>query len=81
MSVDVKNYEIETIEGQTRLVKNVIRQITKRAANLPKGSRQGLVIDARGQTVTPNQMAALRARIVRVSSGLVAPDDIVFVTE
>jgi hypothetical protein len=79
--VDVKDYEIETIEGQTRLVKNVVRQMSKRAANLPKGSRQGLVIDARGQTVTQNQMASLRARIVRVSNGLVAADDIVFIME
>jgi len=81
LSVDVKNYGIKTIRGQTRLVKNIVEQVTQRAANLPKGSRQGLVIDARGQAVTPNQIAALSARIVRESGGLVALDDIVFVTE
>jgi hypothetical protein len=81
LSVDVKNYEIGTIDGRTRLVNNVVRQMTQRVAHLPKGTRQGLVIDARGQTLTADQMTALRARIVRMSSDLVAPDDIVFVTE
>jgi hypothetical protein len=81
LSVDVKNYGIETAQGQSDLVDNIVEQMAERAPDLPRGSRQGVVIDVRGQTVTANQMAALRARIVLEADGLVAPNDIVFKTE
>jgi hypothetical protein len=81
LSVDVKNYGLETARKESDLVENVVEQMTSRAPHLPKGSRQGVVIDVRGQAVTPNQMAALRARLVLEADGLVAADDIVFKTE
>jgi hypothetical protein len=81
LSVDVKNYGLETAEKQSDLVGSIVEQMTDRARHLPKGSRQGVVIDVRGQAVTPNQIAELRTRIVLEADGLVAPDDIVFKTE
>jgi hypothetical protein len=81
MSVDVKNYEIVTREGRAKLVKDIVQQMAKRARHLPKGSRQGVVIDVRGQGVSASKLTELRARIVRDAGGRVAPDDIVFLTE
>jgi hypothetical protein len=81
LSVDVKNYEIETREGQRRLVDNVIDQVNERAPHLPEGSRQSVVIDARGQDVARATLEAIRGRIVRNAGGLVTPDDVVFLTE
>ena len=80
MSVDVKNYSM-TPRGQSSLVKDIVQQLAQRAPHLPKGSRQGLVIDVRGQRVTSAMLTMLRTRIVRAAAGRVIPDDIVFLTE
>ena len=78
MSVEVKNYGIVTAKGQAKLVKRIVDQVAQRAPHLPKGSRQGIVIDVRGQRVSSSTLTRLRERIVRDAGGLVASDDIVF---
>ncbi len=81
LSVEVKNYGIKSRKAETGLVQKIIGQMAERAPHLPKGSRQGVVIDVRGQRFPASRLTALRARIVRDAGGLVAPDDIVFLTE
>jgi hypothetical protein len=81
LSIEVKNYGIKSARAETGLVQKIIGQMAERAPHLPKGSRQGVVIDVRGQRVPSSRLTALRARIVRDAGGLVAPDDIVFLTE
>ena len=51
-SIEVKNYDIQTVDGQDRLVGNVVDQAMSRASNLPQGTVQSLIIDVRGQTVS-----------------------------
>jgi len=81
LSVEVKNYGIKTGRDETRLVEDIIEQMIERAPHLPKGSRQGVVIDVRGQRIPARRLTVLRARLVREAGGLVKPDDVVFLTE
>jgi filamentous hemagglutinin len=75
-SVEVKNYNIAT--NSNGLVSNVSQQAIDRAANLPPGMTQTVVIDIRGQTVTTQQLDAIRLQIVQRSNGAVSPNNIRF---
>jgi filamentous hemagglutinin len=75
-SVEVKNYNITT--NSNGLVSNVSQQAIDRAANLPPGMTQTVVIDIRGQTVTTQQLDAIRLQIVQRSNGAVSPNNIRF---
>ncbi len=77
----MKNYDIATSDGRSRLVKNVVGQMKDRAPHLPANTRQGVVIDTRGQTFRPEALDRLRARLVKGGGGMVNADDIVFLTE
>jgi hypothetical protein len=81
LSVEVKNYKLGTKADQRKLIRDVIEQITDRASHLPKGVRQGVVIDARGQLISPSKLLSLRTQIAEASRGLLATDDIVFLSE
>jgi hypothetical protein len=81
LSVEVKNYGVRTHMERLKLVKRIVQQVLERAPHHPKGSRQGVVIDVRGQMVPSSTLTELRARIVHDARGLVAPDDVVFLTE
>ncbi|MBB3212344.1 hypothetical protein FHW67_001624 [Herbaspirillum sp. Sphag1AN] len=75
-SVEVKNYNIAT--NSNGLVNNVSQQAIDRAANLPAGMTQTVVIDIRGQTVATQQLDAIRLQIVQRSNGAVSPNNIRF---
>jgi hypothetical protein len=77
LSVDVKNYDIQTSAGRSRLVKNVLDQVRERARHLPHGTRQGVVLDFRGQQVDTHVVERIEGRIVHGSDGLIMHDDIV----
>lgn len=81
MSVDAKNYDISTSQGRSTFAERIVQQVTKRAPHLPDGTRQGIVIDARGQAIAETTLAKLRDQIVRKAGGLVDLDNIVFLTE
>jgi hypothetical protein len=82
MAVDVKNYDLTTPEGRQRLVKIVVSQAEERGVHLPPGTRQGFVLEVRGQIVSETVLESLRQRILARTQGLVLnPDDIVFITE
>ena len=77
MAVDVKNYSVETAAGRGKLVSNVLGQARERAIHLPAGTRQGLIIDIRGQTVDQRLLDAMVGRIARRSNGAISIDDII----
>ena len=77
LSVDVKDYGVTTPQGRWRLVKDVVGQTEARAANLPQGMRQGVIIDLRGQEVSDKLLQNMLDRIVKKSNGQIRPDDIV----
>lgn len=75
-SVEVKNYNITT--NQSGLINNVSKQAIERQKNLPAGMRQEVVIDIRGQKVTPIQEDAIIKGIIQKSNGAIKPTDIQF---
>jgi filamentous hemagglutinin len=78
-SFEVKNYNIAT--NSTGLVNNVAQQAIQRATNLPDGMQQQVVIDIRGQTVTPQQEIAIQQAIALKSNGIINPSSILFKTQ
>jgi filamentous hemagglutinin len=75
-SVEVKNYNVAT--NSNGLINNVSQQALDRAANLPAGMTQTVVIDVRGQTLTAQQEFAIRQAIVVKSNGAISPNNITF---
>jgi RHS repeat-associated protein len=47
-SIESKNYDVTSTKGQNKLVYDVIKQVRRRAANLPQGTHQTIVLDFRG---------------------------------
>jgi RHS repeat-associated protein len=63
-SMEVKNTtRLLNKKGQNDLVNNIMKQVRQRAANLPQGTKQNIVIDLRGYTNMSGAIkpAALRA--------------------
>ncbi len=44
-SIDVKNYDIGTIEGRNSLARNIAKQYYQRVNNLPAGTQQTVLIE------------------------------------
>ncbi len=63
-SIEVKNYNVTTTNGQNSLVNNVTKQYTKRVTNLPAGTKQTVVIDVRGQNVSNQTLMNIKNRII-----------------
>ena len=76
MSIEVKNYNLST--NQNGLINNVSQQALQRAENLPAGMEQQIVIDTRGQVITPDQENAIIQGIVQKSNGVIDPTSILF---
>ena len=76
MSVEVKNYDIQTADGQKRLIDNVIRQSIERAKHLPDGTSQSFKIDVRGQQIDRNILEIIVDKISKGSEGLILPENI-----
>lgn len=77
-SVEVKNYDVTTSQGRSSLVNNVSGQAGSRAANLPPGTKQSVVIDVRGQAVSDATLDDIAGRIVTRSGGVISRSDITF---
>jgi filamentous hemagglutinin len=75
-SAEVKNYNIET--NRSGLINNVSQQALQRSYNLPAGMEQQVVIDVRGQVITPGQENAIIQAIVQKSNGAISPTSIRF---
>ena len=55
-SVDIKNYNVETALGRSNLANNISKQYYQRNAHLPKGTKQSVLIDIRGQFVSDTDL-------------------------
>ena len=73
---EVKNYNLAT--NSANLVNNVAKQAIARAAKLPSGATQNVMIDTTGQTTTKAQQDAIAARITQKSGGVIATDKVRF---
>jgi toxin YqcG len=62
-SLEVKNYDLSTTKGRYNLVYRLAKQAEAREENLPKGTRQTVFLDLRGQELSQADRDALRARI------------------
>ncbi|MBO1628273.1 WXG100 family type VII secretion target [Bacillus arachidis] len=62
-SVELKNYDISTKSKRTNLVNVIVKQLNDRDIHLPPGTRQIVIIDTRGQTVTDEILMEIRAGI------------------
>ena len=78
-SIEVKNYTIgSNING---LINNVSKQAIERQTHLPSGMKQEIVIDVRGQTITPIQRIKIVQGIVNKSNGAIDNSSIRFKTD
>jgi hypothetical protein len=75
-SIEVKNYNLGN--NANDLVNNVSQQAIDRAANLPKGMEQHVVIDTRGQLVSQQTMDQIVDGIVQKSKHTIQPTSITF---
>ena len=64
-SVDVKNYNVESASGRSNLARNIEKQYYQRIQNLPAGTKQTVMIDIRGQSISDASMSALYDDIMR----------------
>jgi hypothetical protein len=77
VSVEVKNYKIDTPRGRAALVRKVIEQAKQRVINLPRGTRQEIRIDIRGQKIPRGALGKIVSDIVDKSKGIITTSDIV----
>ncbi|QPA32240.1 pre-toxin TG domain-containing protein [Thermaerobacillus caldiproteolyticus] len=70
-SIEVKNYKITTPSGRSRLVNNISTQVEKRLSDLPRGTKQTVIIDIRGQNVSEEILDDLYDRIMKKTNGKV----------
>jgi hypothetical protein len=75
-SIEIKNYDLSNMAGQSRLVDVITAQAQQRAQHLPGGTLQSVVIDVRGQSVSREELRQLIERIVSQSNGTLRPSDI-----
>jgi hypothetical protein len=63
-SIEVKNYNIETPQGVSNLIYNVTKQIDARNINLPQNTKQTIIIDVRGQNLSPSILKEVSDKII-----------------
>ncbi|AYK64670.1 ribonuclease YeeF family protein [Bacillus subtilis] len=62
-SIEVKNYKLTTSSGRSNLVRIVTNQFNKRMKDLPEGTKQTVIIDVRGQTVSRDILRDVKRKI------------------
>lgn len=78
VSLEAKNYFVGDEANYEEFVAATVKQARQRAAALPKSAQQHLVIDLRGQDVTPDFADGLRRDLVGRSEGLFRYERIYF---
>jgi hypothetical protein len=68
ITYEVKNYNLNNISGMTTSIGS---QAIARAANLPPGAVQNVVIDVTGQTISDAQRQQIYAQIEQKSNGII----------
>jgi hypothetical protein len=74
---EVKNYDI--VKNANGLIRRVVEQARERAVHLPKGMKQHIEIDVRGQAVKPGIERSIKNAIVTKTDGIIDFDSINFV--
>ena len=69
-SIEVKNYDVTTSRGRSRLKSELKRQYNSRVENLPKGTKQSAIIDVRGQNISPKELKKLKESINKDAKNL-----------
>ncbi|UNK34620.1 LXG domain-containing protein [Bacillus sp. N5-665] len=69
-SIEVKNYDLSTKSRRTNLVNTIVKQVNDRAIHLPEGTKQTIIIDTRGQTVSSDILREIRAEIHKKANTL-----------
>ncbi|NHZ93952.1 hypothetical protein F2P45_33905 [Massilia sp. CCM 8733] len=77
-AIDMKNYNLTTASGRSSLVSSVSAQAIHRAANLPLGDIQKIVLDVRGQNVSTVELNRVVGRIQQKTNGILTPGQIHF---
>lgn len=77
-AIEVKNYEVVSPAGQSRLVRVLGDQVEARVRHLPPDTRQSVVVDVRGQDVSTAQLRELSERIIDRTGGVIDKDNIEF---
>ena len=73
-AVEAKNYDIA--KNSSGLITKVVEQVNKRAIHLPKGMKQEIQIDIRGQRVTEATFRQIQKKIAEKCNGALREKDI-----
>jgi hypothetical protein len=60
------------------LINNIFKQALERQRHLPNGMQQEVVIDVRGQHLTPAMEAKITKGIEKKSNGIIKKEQIIF---
>ena len=72
---EIKNYNQENYNSMTS---NIGKQAIKRAEELPETATQKIVIDTRGQKITPEIRQKITEDIIRKSNKIIKKENITF---
>ena len=61
--IDVRSYNIQNESGRARLIKDVTIRSQKMKDNLPEGTKQTIVIDARGRRIANSDLKKLYTKV------------------
>jgi len=78
--LDVKNYDLAMPGNRANLYNAIAEQARSRAANLPSGSFQGIIVDIRGQAVDPAVLLRIPINIETATGGIIPRSNVVFRT-
>ena len=73
---EIKNYDIN--KNSSALVKTISEQAIKREKHLPKGMKQQIIIDVRGQEVTQQTLDSISQKIQKKTEGIIGESQIKF---
>lgn len=64
-SVDIKNYDVTTSNGRRNLIRNIEKQYYQRLKNQPNPTKQTIIIDIRGQSISSEMLDFLYTNITK----------------
>jgi RHS repeat-associated protein len=77
-SYEVKSYDLSTSAGRSNLINTTVKQALNRDVNLPVGSEQNVIIDIRGQSLTPAEQAQIANALDARSGGVIQSQNVSF---
>jgi len=78
-AIEVKNYDLS--KNQSALARTLGKQVIARSKNLPKGMKQRVEIDDRGQSITDAQKEIITDKIIKKSNGILTRKDVRFLAK